>query len=207
MEQEQIDLHIPGRHFTDYDNEIINNDDVIEVNGCEIDPRNKRWQVYNTASILGSSTILSTPVQQSVQYDCTSTNFQIEVIWTKDPLFPDDPTKETFTQIFRREDGTVLIEKEVVDDLCLCTNPYIDDVNMLHQSTPPIKISPTLTSDLNLFVGKDSANIPILNPNSPFTLISLEGTVSVNHYDNNIYLGQKLPLTPKNYNGSTYHLA
>ena len=195
-------FHIPGRHFTDYDNEIINNDDVIEVNGCEIDPRNKRWQVYNTASILGSSTILSTPVQQSVQYDCTSTNFQIEVIWTKDPLFPDDPTKETFTQIFRREDGTVLTEQEVVDDLCLCTNPYIDDVNMLHQSTPPIKISPTLTSDLNLFVGKDSANIPILNPNSPFTLISLEGTVSVNHYDNNIYLGQKLPLPPKNYNGS-----
>ena len=41
--------------------------DVIEVNGCEIDPRNKRWQVYNTASVLGSSTILSIPVQQSVQ--------------------------------------------------------------------------------------------------------------------------------------------
>lgn len=111
-------------------------------------------------------------------------------------------TQQKLLHKYLEEDGTVLTEQEVINDLCLCTNPYIDDVNMLHQSNPPIKLSPVSGSDLNLYLGKDADGIPIVNPNSPYTLISSEGYVTVNNYDNNTYLLGKLPLTPKKYSGN-----
>jgi len=55
-----------GRNATSYDLDIINNTDVIGYSSCDSStPPNKRWQVYNTGSIIGSAVCISTSSSQT----------------------------------------------------------------------------------------------------------------------------------------------
>jgi hypothetical protein len=51
--RETCAFHIPGRPPTSTDLEIVNTADVIDDISCFSGPLNKRWQVYNTGSVLG----------------------------------------------------------------------------------------------------------------------------------------------------------
>lgn len=46
-------FHIPGRAATPFDLDVIDNADVISDIDCNASTRNRRWQVYNTGSVLG----------------------------------------------------------------------------------------------------------------------------------------------------------
>lgn len=53
--EESPAYHIPGRASRPTDLEIIANNDVIQEDNCTDQTRNKRWQVYNTATLLGGN--------------------------------------------------------------------------------------------------------------------------------------------------------
>lgn len=46
-------FHIPGRKATEFDLDIIDNNDVLPITECGGELRNKRWQVYNTGNVIG----------------------------------------------------------------------------------------------------------------------------------------------------------
>jgi hypothetical protein len=52
--EESCALHIPNRIATNDDLSIISNKDVISYPNCSTEQRNKKWQIYNTATVLGS---------------------------------------------------------------------------------------------------------------------------------------------------------
>jgi hypothetical protein len=70
--------HIPGRAATASDIEVIDNDDVIDDPSCAEVSRNKKWQVYNTASVTGSTGACFTPTPPSA-FD-VSGSFALECI-------------------------------------------------------------------------------------------------------------------------------
>lgn len=51
--RESCAFHIPGRAAISTDLDVIVSDDVIDYSDCTDDPRNLRWQVYNTGTVLG----------------------------------------------------------------------------------------------------------------------------------------------------------
>lgn len=50
--RETCAFHVPGRIATATDLQTIDNNDVITDTTCATEPRNKRWQVYNTAKVI-----------------------------------------------------------------------------------------------------------------------------------------------------------
>lgn len=53
--RETCAFHIPGRIATPTDLEIVTGADVIPPLDCDLTVRDKRWQVYNTGSVLGGN--------------------------------------------------------------------------------------------------------------------------------------------------------
>ena len=115
--QETSVYHIPNRESRPSDLEVINNNDVIEEDNCENTERNLRWQVYNTATILGGDL--------SIYKDCEETCYQYGefAYWQSTERYPNIPEiwgdlcgqfirhhkfpDSTITHIHNYENGTV----------------------------------------------------------------------------------------------------
>lgn len=77
--------HIPGRASRSTDLEIINNNDVIEEQNCTDEVRNRRWQVYNTATLLGGNL--------EIYKECEETCYQYGefAYWESTEKYPNIP--------------------------------------------------------------------------------------------------------------------
>lgn len=106
--EESPAYHIPGRAPKPSDFDIINNDDVIEEDNCSDTIRNQRWQVYNTATILGGDL--------QIYKDCEETCYQYGELayWQSTERYPNIP--------------------EIWGDLCgeFIRHPKFPDSNVTH---------------------------------------------------------------------------
>lgn len=83
-------FHIPGRVATDYDLEEISNNDVVDSDAGICEPNNtvdKRWKVYNTASVGGYEQVYIDFLAGIASSECTNPKLcGIENIDPSDPL-------------------------------------------------------------------------------------------------------------------------
>jgi hypothetical protein len=109
--------HIPGRVAIASDLEIITNDDVVSPDNCSGTPLDQRWQVYNTATILGGDlSIYNGCIESCYQYgdfsywESTETYPNLPLIWGELCGFPIRHHKfpdSLVTHIHNRQNGTV----------------------------------------------------------------------------------------------------
>lgn len=85
---ETYPIHIPNREATPYDLEVINNSDVIDDFNCgDVERLNKRWQLYNTA------TILQSPYEFTENCDTPKLwEYGDFAYWESTDKYPNDPT-------------------------------------------------------------------------------------------------------------------
>jgi hypothetical protein len=80
--------HIPNRAATSDDLSVVSNTDVITDPSCANAPRNKKWQVYNTASVI--STNSSVPVTDNCD-DNKCYQYGEFAYWESTERYPNNP--------------------------------------------------------------------------------------------------------------------
>jgi hypothetical protein len=78
-------IHLPGRKPRTYDTEIIGNADVMSELACNTPKRDRRWQVYNTA------TILETPHNEYDGCNYLPWEWGEFSYWESTELYPNNP--------------------------------------------------------------------------------------------------------------------
>lgn len=178
-----------GREATPLDLIQIDNNDVITPSSCITDKPNKNWQVYNTASVIGSAICVNTtgegtPIPLQDILDCYSDNILMDNTNPVSPkfyLYPPNtvaypPTTSQEIQDFfawlstQPQINPVSPVDQDLINLCIC-----DDYLPQYPTYPDPSLNPTATS---LPVITDTTN-----PNSSVISITQNSIISVNTYN------------------------
>ena len=199
-----------NRYATEFDLEEIpsENPDVIFNSSCDTQIRNRRWQVYNTASVLGDvicvENITNTTdlVEITDEVDCTSQNFLMRGYDVTNPSFwiyppsnipyPPQTSSEvedlkTWLNDTSNQLNNLATDQTEQDEIGLCNCD-----NLINSPTSPYPPDATVTTI-----------DPILDPTSDNTSIEIvteETTYTVNTYNSlslpDIPSPQKYPYIP-----------
>ena len=177
-----------SRPATEYDLEELpeTNPDVIQNSSCDTQIKNKRWQVYNTASVVGDTICVETPTQGQTlievidEVDCISEEFLMKgytipnpSFWIYPPsniVYPPQTSQEVQDLLTWMNSPSNQLQNLATDQATQAEIGLCDCDNLL-PNYPPDATVETIT--------------PVLDPTSDDTsieIVSEETTYTVNTY-------------------------
>ena len=181
-----------GRAKTDYDKQIIDNNDVISYSSCGTEKPNERWQVYNTAPTPSGITDCiafntnSEPQDLEEDIECTSNNvFYILNSPSTIPVFYQIPDNLTYPPT--NSDEAIALQNYINTTPALNLTPY-----SLPSGLPSIGLCPCdTTNEIYKQIHAQDPNATIVPIDIQIDLSVLNNSVEINEdpytYDVNTY--------------------
>lgn len=209
-----------GRETTTNDLQVVNNSDVISVSSCDPTVRDLMWQVYNTASVIGTPICPSSPsgtgqIQTNVvTVDCYSDTFIIqtqsvnsstgEVTQLTSPVLYNFPPTGTMTPADQYGPPRPIVYPPTTTqqsiDLVLYWLVNANEVNQSAFNDPNSTIVCNCDDFIQAYIDSGATNVSVLSSNINWDLSQSENSVeqSVSDYvfQQNTYSPSNIPTPP-----------